>query len=354
MKCPLTSMTQKPRERILAAMDFRPPDIIPLQIHPALGGLYEHGQKLVDLIRSCGHDFGDLNSLELPEPPGTEDFDPDGRYHAIKTDAWGTTWEYRIFGIWGHPIAWPLNDLNKLKNYTAPPVAPTSGSGFEAAKAAADTHRQEYFLLGNGDMLFERMRALRRFEYVLMDIADDTPEINRIADIILESDKAHVHRSLMLDVDGVAFGDDLGTQNSLMISPTAFRQFFKPRYRELFEPIFRANKHICFHSCGEISSVLEDLREVGVDSIWPQLSLYDLPELAKRCGDLGISVQLHPDRGDLMQRGTPEEIHDYVCRLMDTFDTANGGSWLYIEIDPGFPYANVEALFDSAMELRKC
>jgi len=342
----------KPRERVLAAMDFQPPDIIPLQISPGAGGLYEHGQKLIDLIRSCGHDFGDLSNLGLPEPPGPEDFDSDGRYHAIETDAWGTTWEYRIFGIWGHPIAWPLNDLSELENYKAPPAAPASGPEVDAAKAAADVHKQEYFLLGNGDMLFERMRALRKFEYVLMDIADDTPEINRIADIILESDKSHVRRSLMLDVDGVGFGDDLGTQNALMIAPATFRRFFKPRYKELFEPVVRAGKHICFHTCGEVSSVLEDLREVGVDCIWPQLPLYDLPELARRCRDLGICVQLHPDRGDLMQRGTPEQVRDHVYRLLDAFDTANGGSWLYLEIDPGFPFSNVESLFATAMELR--
>ena len=343
-----------PRQRVLRAMDFKAPDIIPLQIFPAPGGLYEHGQKLVDLIRSCGHDFGDLSHLTLPNPPQPEDFDPDSRYHAVKVDQWGTTWEYRIFGVWGHPIHWPLNDLCNLENYMAPPVPPTAGAGLDTAKATADAHRQKYFLLGNGGMLLERMRALRRFEYVLMDIADNTAEINQIADIILENDKGHVCRSLALDVDGVGFGDDLGTQNALMISPVTFQRFFKPRYRDLFEPIVRAGKHICFHSCGLISSILDDLREVGVTSIWPQLPLYDLRELAQRCRDLRISVQLHPDRGDLMQRGTPDQVRDHVHRLIETFDTANGGSWLYLEIDPGFPYANVEALFKIAMELRKC
>ena len=67
-----------PRERVLKAMDFQRPDIIPLQIYPAPSGLYEHGQKLLDLIKACGHDFGDLNGVTLPIPPGPEDFDPDG------------------------------------------------------------------------------------------------------------------------------------------------------------------------------------------------------------------------------------------------------------------------------------
>jgi hypothetical protein len=342
-----------PRERVLKAMDFQQPDIIPLQIYPAPSGLYEHGQKLADLIKSCGHDFGDLSGLSLPEPPKPEDFDPDGSYHVFRTDEWGTKWEFRIFGIWGHPVEWPLNDLSRLNDYKAPSVPHCEGAEFESSKINANKHKEKYFLMGGGGALFEALRWLRRFEYVLMDIEENTPEINRIADIVMEYDKGHIKRSLALDVDAVSFGDDLGTQNALMISPKTFRKFFKPRYDELFKPIVKAGKHICFHSCGQFMSVLEDLREVGVDSIWPQLPLFDLQELSKRCRDLGISVQLHPDRGDLMQRSKPQQVKDYVYRLIDTFDTANGGSWLYIEIDPGFPYENVEALFETAMELRK-
>ena len=109
-----------PRERIEAALEFRSPDVIPLRILPGAGGLFEHGQKLVDLIRECGHDFGDFTSLTLPDPPPPEDHDPDGIYHAFKTDEWGTKWEHRIFGIWGHPVAWPLNDLDGLDDYHPP------------------------------------------------------------------------------------------------------------------------------------------------------------------------------------------------------------------------------------------
>ena len=53
-----------------------------------------------------------------------------------------------------------------------------------------------------------------------------------------------------------------------------------------------------------------------------------------------------------MQRGTPEDVRDCVYRLVDTFDPLSGGSWLYIEIDPGFPWENVKALLETAMELR--
>ena len=341
-----------PRERILAALDFRPPDVIPLRISPGDGGLHEHGQKLVDLIKECGHDFGDLSGLTLPEPPGSEDHDPDGRYHAFKTDDWGTTWEYRIFGIWGHPVAWPLDDMSKLDTYRFPPVPPLEGEAEKAAVAAAQAHRERYYLREWGGSLFETLHSVRRFEDVLADIALDTPEINRLEDMIAARAAANIGRALTLDPDGISFGDDYGTERGLLLSPDDWRRFFKPRYKALFEPIRSAGKHVFFHCCGRIEPLIEDLRDLGVSALWPQLPAFDATELAKRCRDLGLALELHPDRGPLMQHGSPEDVRAYVLKMLETFDTASGGSWLYIEIDPGFPWRNVEALFEVAMDLR--
>jgi uroporphyrinogen decarboxylase len=345
----LAAMT--PRERVAAAMDYRAPDRIPLQIHPSPAGLYEHGPKLLDLLRSCGHDFGDADLARMPEAPGPEDFDPDGRYHAVRTDAWGTTWEYRIFGVWGHPLARPLDDLAALDTWRPPYPPPLTGPEFLAARAAADTHRTRWHLIGDGGALFETLRWVRRFEDVLVDIEEDTPAINRIADLIHAHNTGLVAHALALGCDSIGFGDDLGTRSALMISPAAFRRFFKPRYRELFAPVLDAGRRVLFHSCGQIGEALEDLRDVGVTALWPQLPLYDPADLARRCRELGIAVQLHPDRGELMQRGTPDAIRTYALRLVDLFQAAGGGSWLYIEIDPGFPWRNVEALLAVAREV---
>jgi len=342
-----------PRDRVFAALSFRPPDVLPLQISAAAGGLHEHGQKLVDLIRACGHDFGDLSGLAMPTPPAPEDYDADGRYHAFRTDEWGTRWEYRIFGIWGHPVAWPLDDLANLSTWIPPAPPSADGPDLEAANAWAQAHRLRYPLIaGGGCGIFEKLFSLRRFEDVLMDIQLDTPEINRIADTIVEYNAGHVSRGLAIGAEAFAFGDDFGMQQTQFFAPDVWRRFFKSRYKALFEPIKREGKLIIFHSCGQITPILEDLCELGVNAIWPQLPLFDLPSLARRCRELRLAVQLHPDRGDLMQRGTPPQVRDYVLRMLDAFDAARGGSWLYIEIDPGFPWENVQALFETAMAQR--
>ncbi|HUT33752.1 MAG TPA: uroporphyrinogen decarboxylase family protein [Planctomycetota bacterium] len=342
-----------PRERVLAALDFRPPDVVPLRILPAVGGLYEHGQKLLDLTRACGHDFGDLSGVTLPAGPPPGDFDPDGRYHTIKTDEWGSTWEYRIFGVWGHLIDWPLRDMGRLDAYKPPPPPTAEGPDVEKVRASVAAQKRRWFTLGGSGSLMEKLWSLRGFEDTLVDILRDTPEINRLADLLVEHTAAGVRRSLALDVDGVAFGDDFGTQEALLLPPKVWRRFYKPRYEALFEPIRKAGKHIFFHCCGQIGDILEDFSELGVDALWPQLTVFDLPELARRCREMGIALELHPDRGDLMQRRSPAEVRDHVLRLVDIFRPAAGGSWLYIEIDPGFPWPNVEALFRVAMELRQ-
>ncbi len=200
-----------PRERILAALDFRPVDIIPLQIHPSAGGLFEHGQKLLDLMVACQHDFDDLSRLALPVVPAA-DFDADGRYHRFATDEWGTAWEYRIYGVWGHRIAYPLADMARLATYKAPPIAPLTGEDLARARTAAAAHRQTYFHVTGGVSLFETLQSLRPFDDVLIDILHDTPEINRLADLLMAYYAVMIANALAVDADAVSVGDDFGIE----------------------------------------------------------------------------------------------------------------------------------------------
>jgi hypothetical protein len=266
---------------MLAALAFQPVDRVPLQIHPSPAGLYEHGQKLLDLMRACGHDFDDQSGLALPIIPN-EDFDTDGRYHKFATDAWGTFWEYRLFGVWGYRIHYPLADISRLGSYRFPEIKPLQGQELAQVQAAGIVHRRRYFHVGGGVSLFETMQSLRPFADVLIDIAQDTPEINRLADLLVEYNRVIIENALAAGVDAVSVGDDFGTQQALMLSPKTWRRFFLPRYLAMFEPVKRAGKRILFHSCGMISSILPDLREAGADAIWPQLSLFNHRDLAKR------------------------------------------------------------------------
>ena len=341
-----------PRERVLAAVEYRRPGVVPIQIHASPAGLFEHGAKLLELMRACPNDFGDLSGLELPNPP-PEEFDPDGSYHRIVTDAWGVTWEHRIFGIWGHPSNEPLADLGRLDSYRPPPPPPLAGPGLDNARRRVAEHRRTHFHIGGAGCIWEQLHFLRPYEDCLIDIMLDTPEINRIADMITDYAEGCVLHQIAAGSDAIQFGDDFGTQQAPIFPPEVWRRFFKPRYERLCAHIRKAGRKIFFHSCGQIGPLLEDFAELGVDAVWPQLPLFDQRDLARRCRDLGMAVLLHPDRGGLMQRSPAQAVRDYLPRLLDNFDSVNGGSWLYIEIDPGFKWENIQALFEFAQGLRR-
>ena len=344
-----------PRERVLNALEFKPTDKPALDAQISGVGLYEHGEKIRELFKGIGSDFNTISEEPVPvPPPGAKD--ADGNYLEYRTDEWGVQTVYRIFGIQGHPSKRPLDDWTNLKDYTLPPLAPArqDKAAFEWICRDMAEQTKTYFRRGGWVSIFERLESLRRFEDILMDLYDDSPELHQIADLITKRCMTEVANHIDYGFDAVQFGDDFGTQENMMISPEIFRSFFKPRYAELMKPIKAAGKKVLFHSCGYVKPILEDLKEIGVDGIWPQLNVYgDLKEFAATCRSIGLAVAIHPERSNLLTRGTPDEVRRQMYAYADAFRPTEGGSWFYLEIDNGFPYKNIEAMVEVIKELRK-
>ncbi len=340
-----------PRDRVRAMLDFQATDVVCLECHPSAAGMHEHREKLQRFFRDTPHDFGDFSHVPITDPD-PEFVDPDGRYCEFRADGWGVVWKHLIYGVAGHPETNPLDDWSALATWQAPAVPAPSGPDFEATKEAFRKHRETYYLRGGWGSILEVMRAVRRFEDCMVDLALNTAEINKLADMIAEHDRALMEYYVAAGVDGVIVGDDLGTQEALMLSRDMFRRFFMPRYEYVFEPVREAGLDILFHTCGQVWEVLPDLAELGVNAIWPQINLYDWPSLRVRCRDLHLAIQLHPERSHIMTFGTPEVVTRHVDDLVAAFRPQEGGSWLYIEIDNGFPWENVEALFEAVGRYR--
>jgi len=50
---------------------------------------------------------------------------------------------------------------------------------------------------------------------------------------------------------------------------------------------------------------------------------------------------------------TPQQVCADIFDLAEIFDSLAGGSWLYLEVDPGFLWANVQAIGEAAIDLRR-
>jgi hypothetical protein len=340
-----------PRDRVLAALAFSKPDGVPVEYHPSPAGAHEHGERLRELWRQYPGDFGDSAEFPLARPDPSC-VDAEGRYCEFRRDEWGVVWKHVIFGVAGHPHERPLDDWANLPRLSPPQLPDSAGPAFDCERERARAHQRTYFLKSGWISIFEVMHALRRFEDVLMDIESDAEEANRLADTIAEHQARTIEYLLRRGVDAIQFGDDFGTQTAPILSPKTWQRFFKPRYRRLMEPIHRAGARVFFHTCGQSHWFLDDLAELGVHAIWPQLTVYGHAELARRCRSLRLAIALHPDRGDLMVRGAPADVRRAVAGLAETFAVADGGAWFYIEIDSGFPFENVRALIESVGRLR--
>jgi len=341
------------RERMQAVYDFRAPDGVGVQYQCTPVGFYEHGEKLNDLYEAHPDDFAPFTRRPIPQL-GPECFDREGRYYEKKRDDWGTVWEYRIFGIAGIECSWPLDDWGKLSEYQFPPQPAwvTDEDAFRAEAARVKAHQQQHFCAGIGGGFFEKLIALRPFEDVLCDLMDDDEHIIALMDRLEAHYAQNIAAQIRMSVDSMIFGDDMGTQENLIFSLDVFRRHFKPRYERLMKPLRDAGIKIHFHSCGQIEKLFPEFAEIGVNSVWPQLPLFNTPYYADMLRELKLAIALHTDRANVMTFGTPDDVRELVKREFEIFRPDRGGAWFHIEADNGMPFENIKALVEQVYSYR--
>lgn len=341
------------RERVLSAIDFKSPDKVPVEYYYSPVGFYEHGEKLNDLYEKYVGDFASFNRHPIPKL-STDCFDKDGRYYETRRDEWGTLWEYRIYGIAGIEKEFPLDDWSKFNEYKMPllPKWAREDDEFTRVSQNIKRHQQEYFYKYGTISLFERLIALRPFENVLCDLYTNELNIIELLDKLTDYNEKIIAGLIKAGVDCIHFGDDFGTQDNLIFSPEIFKRHFKPRYEKLMKPIKEAGIKVSFHSCGQVKDLLPEFADLGINAMWPQLTVYDMRELADTLRDMKIALAIHTDRSYTMTYGTPDEVRALVKKEYEIFRPEKGGSWFYIEPDNGMPFENIKALVETVWEYR--
>jgi uroporphyrinogen decarboxylase len=336
-----------PKERLLSAIHFKPVDMPSLTYYYTEVGYAEHGKKLLELYERYPGDAAPIPTFDFSELP------KQANYHKIETDIWGTTWEYRTYGRIGHAIGFPLDKLENLASYTLPAMPLSDPQALEGLREHVRLFGGTYPIGYGIPGLFEKMIALCPFENALIDLALEEPLLEELADRLTSHYTEEVERALSAGVDIISIGDDYGDERSLLMAPDMWRRFFLLRLKRIIAPVKKAGKTCCFHSCGQVWDILADIKEAGADSIWPQLPLYNRKDLAEKLRGLNLALCIHIDRGELMQRGTPEQIKKEVEKIYRDFQPHEGGSWFYFEVDEGFPFENILALAEAINQYRR-
>jgi uroporphyrinogen decarboxylase len=340
-------MTSK--ERVQIALEHREPDRVPvdLWVTPEIEKrlVLETGEEDVFALRvGLGHDClmsiaGIVASFYMTE---------DEEY----VDPWGITWrQVRYAGgkgkyteIVSHPLA---GEDEKLVSYETPD--PEEPEQYAEAVSLVERYGKTHCIVGGIlGSVFEGPWYLRGMEQFLQDLINNKDYASKLMDLVMDFHLRAGIRLIETGCDMLLAGDDVGTQDRMLIAPELWREFVKPRYGSLFQAYREANPgiKIATHICGYIEPIIDDLIEVGVDVLNPVQPLAMEPAHLKKRFGKHISFWGGVDDQEVLPFGSPEEVEKEVELRIGQLAPSGG----YIlcsshNVQPTTPLENVYAFY---------
>jgi uroporphyrinogen decarboxylase len=379
-------MTMTPRERVLTTLRHEEPDRVPivLGVSNATGLKMKPYRELKQLLGVQADDAylyrwpelgtaapddetlvrlrADVRGVLDLEPAAVLEGNAARPPHADYINSWGSGAVEIGPDDW-YPSVCPMTDattLEEIEDYPWPDMDDPTRVAHVAAEAARLAEENRYAIMATPWLLFplERAFAMQGMETFLMNLAMRPDFAEALLWKIQERCKVlmgHFLDALGDHVDIVKIGDDLGTQESLLMSPAMYRRILKPIHADYIRFIHeRTSAKVFFHTDGDVFPLIDDFVEMGIDILNPiQTSagkMANLDELKARWGDQltfcgGIDTQR------ILPRGTPDEVRAEVRRVIRTL--APGGGYMVSSVHTvmnDVPAANVLAMVDAVEE----
>jgi uroporphyrinogen decarboxylase len=308
--------------------------------------------------RTVRFEGSDRIPYALSEPYGSDFFgagmdpSPDARPRK-GVDEWGCVWENIGVSNLGEVKQPVLRDWTAWDALTIPDIRDRRRwGGLEGARERAG----DRFLLAGGVSLYERVHFLRGLENTWMDIHTAPEELGRLVDVLVDMNLYAIERFAAAGADGYMWCDDWGLQHGLMISPESWRAIWAPRYARVYRAAHEAGLLTFLHSCGDITSILDDLIDAGLDVIqMDQQENMGLERLGRRFGGR-IAFWCPVDIQATMVRGSPGEIRAYCRKLVTTLGRPSGGfiaSWYSDPKGAGHRPEAIEAMCQAFVALSR-
>ena len=276
---------------------------------------------------------------ELPE---RIDFDAFGIGHSHRDGCWHMT--HMHHPLQGDPTA------DWVARYPLPVIDP--GSPAELAKHAEEIRSQGLAVGGTLNCtVWETAWYLRSMEDLMADMmgGDERATIllDRVTALACERARAYARAG----VDTLALGDDVGMQQTIMMSLDLWRTWLKPRLAAVIRAAREIKPDILvfYHSCGFVLPFIEELIEIGVDILNPvQPECMSLDDIQQAYGGR-ISYWGTIGTQQVLPFGTPEEVREAVLENLRICGEQGGiviGPTHVVE--PEVPWENLVAMKEAA------
>ncbi len=376
-----------PRERVLAAINHEKPDRVPivLGVSNATGikmKTYQGIKKLVGIEAPDDYiyQWPELGTAKIDEATmqrlhsdvrGVRDLEPasvlkrnrERPPHSDFVDSWGSG-QREVEPDYWYPGVHPIPDaktIGDIENYPGwPDMSDPTRVAHVRAQAQQLAEQNEYAILATPWLLFpfERAHAMQGMDVFLLNMAMD-PDfakalLTKIGKVCKELMGPFLHE-LGDNVDIIKIGDDLGTQESLLISPQMYRDILKPIHADLIQFIKERTKaKVFFHTDGDVVPLIDDFIEIGVDILNPiQTSagkMADLAALKQRFGKNMVfcgGIDTHK----VLPYGSPDDVRQEVKRVIEHLGP--GGGYMVASVHTimtDVPPENVLAMVDAVEE----
>lgn len=252
-----------------------------------------------------------------------------------------------------HPMA-NFDSLDQMKAYPWPEW------DFDAVdpvkEAVEEAHAEGLPILGAmGCTVWEKAWYIRDMTALMMDMTMEDEKATYLLDRITADAVGRARLFGKAGVDILHVGDDIGMQNSIMMSVDMYCQWLKPRLAEVLAAAREEKPDIIirYHSCGYVEPFIPHLIEAGVDVLNPvQPECMDFAKLHAEYGDV-LSFDGTIGTQTTMPFGTPDDVRGAVKRNLDIAGPRGGLTAAPTHVlEPEVPWENIEAYITACREYR--
>jgi len=269
---------------------------------------------------------------------------------------WGEKYEMISFGkgAYRESVYQPCLKMESIEEMEGFPDPKPSADWYDYSTIGKQCEMfKDYVTWAGGTLVpdfFNGISRVRGVEQTLMDIATEDPIFIRLLDLLEEFFYNKSRRTLEAGkgkIDVLCIGDDLGTQNDLLISQASFDKLFAPRLKRFIDLGHEFGALVMMHCCGSVYKLIPRLIELGLDIL--EVVQIDATNMGidklhaefygKICFCGSISVQ------STLPFGTPQDVIDEVEKRKRLFK--DGGMIIAPthQIQVGTPAENIEAMY---------